>query len=107
RTAPRTEHAIRQIKHVLDQDFSDLIDMSDYEKKQPEDRQRALYSRSLAALAVRGLTGSDNEQAAACLIDGHRDHGIHAIAERETAGKIWLVQSKWNRRGQAGLKQGE
>jgi len=107
RTAPRTEHAIRQIKHVLDQDFSDLIDMSDYEKKQPEDRQRALYSRSLAALAVRGLTGSDNEQAAACLIDGRDDHGIDAIAVSETAGKIWLVQSKWNRRGQAGLKQGE
>ena len=107
RTAPRTEHAIRQIKHVLVQDFSDLIDMSDYEKKQPEDRQRALYSRSLAALAVRGLTGSDNEQAAACLIDGRDDHGIDAIAVSETAGKIWLVQSKWNRRGQAGLKQGE
>ncbi|WP_026119218.1 AIPR family protein [Nocardiopsis ganjiahuensis] len=105
--APHNEHAIRQIKHVLDHDFSHLVDMSDYEKKQPEERQKALHSRSLAALAVRGLTGLDNKEATECLIDGRDDHGIDAIAVSETASKIWLVQSKWDKQGRAGLKQGE
>lgn len=107
RTAPHTEHAIRQIKNVLDQDFALLVDMSDYERKQPEERQKALYSRSLAALAVRGLTGLDDEESTKCLIDGRDDHGIDAIAVSETAGKIWLIQSKWNGQGRAGLNQGE
>jgi hypothetical protein len=107
RAAPHTDHAIRQIRNVLDQEFASLIDMSDYERKQPEERQKALYSRSLAALAVRGLTGLDNEEAAKCLIDGRDDHGIDAIAVSETSSRIWLVQSKWSGQGRASLNQGE
>jgi hypothetical protein len=105
--APHTEHAVRQIKHVLDQDFSHLVDMSDYERKSREERQKALYSRSLAALAARGLAGVKNDEATACLIDGRDDHGIDAIVVSETSSRIWLIQSKWSAQGRASLSQGE
>lgn len=99
--------ALRQIRHVLDQDFSHLIDMTDHKRKNPEERQKALRSRSLAALVVRGLVGLSNEEAARCVIDGRNDYGIDAIAVSEESSKIWLVQSKWSGQGRASLNQGD
>ncbi|WP_017611995.1 AIPR family protein [Nocardiopsis salina] len=107
RSSPRNDHAIRQIKHVLDQELVHLVDMSDFERNEPDQHQKALYSRALAALAVRGQAGVSSNEAADSLIDGRDDHGIDAIAVSETTSRIWLVQAKWNDQGRAGFKQNE
>lgn len=105
----RTERALRQIKAILQRDFSGLIDMSDFEGRQAPQRESAFLSRGLAALATRGVTGwhgdDRNEKAAACVIDGRDDFGIDAIAVSENTSEIWLVQAKWSHKGRAGLDQ--
>lgn len=101
-----TERALRLIKKVLVRDFTTLIDMDDYEGRQPAEREKAFHSRALAALALRGVTGwEDDVELARCVIDGRDDHGIDAIAVSETSGEIWLVQSKWSAAGNAGFDQ--
>ncbi|MEU3024167.1 AIPR family protein [Nocardiopsis alba] len=105
----RTERALRKIKDILKRDFTDLIDLSDLEGKQPWDRDSAFLSRGLAALAVKGVTGwsgnDRNTKAATCVIDGRDDFGIDAIAVSENTSEIWLVQAKWSHKGRAGLDQ--
>lgn len=99
-THPR---ALNQIKHVLNRDFVDLINMDDFENRQPQELEKARLSRAVACLALRGLTDLEDHEIIECLVDGRKDEGIDAIAISETSREIWLVQAKWSEKGNAGV----
>ncbi|MFD8115196.1 AIPR family protein [Streptomyces microflavus] len=92
---------VRQVANFLDSTYGDLIDMSDFGNRKPEDLVVARRSRSLAAHAVRIVTDWAPAQAAACVIDGGSDQGIDAIAVDEENAHIYLVQAKWSPTGTA------
>jgi hypothetical protein len=97
---------MRQVQHVeraLINEFAGLVDMSDAESRVPSEVDRQRLSRSLAALAVRRLTGCDSPTAAKAVIDGRDDQGIDAIAFADGETEIFLVQAKWSARGTAGV----
>lgn len=97
---------MRQVQHVeraLVSEFAELIDMSDVGSIVPAQIEQRRLSRSLAALAVRRLTGCDSQAAAKAVTDGRDDQGIDAIAFAEGETEIFLVQAKWSARGTAGI----
>lgn len=102
----RPGRSITQVTHVrraLIAEFSELIDMSDFKLKDPQQIEQARLSRSLAALAVRRLTACDSETAARSVVDGRDDQGIDAIAFADSDSEVYLVQAKWSDRGTAGI----
>lgn len=92
---------VRHVRTALLREFSELIDLSNVRTNAPQDREQQQLSRSLAALAVRRLTGCTSEQAADSVIDGWRDKGIDAVAILENRAEVFLVQAKWSDQGKA------
>jgi hypothetical protein len=96
----------REVQHVRDalhREFDNLVDMSDVQSGQQEQH---FLSRALAALVVRRLAGADSATAADALIDGRGDTGVDAIVVSESGLHLWLIQSKWSDRGNAGFNVG-
>lgn len=103
---------IRNLRRRLIERFEPLIDMRDQPWPSDRDKEQALLSRSVAALAVKRETGCADRDAAESIIDGRRDWGIDAIAvEPATAHgvrhHITLVQAKWSDKANAGFGQSE
>ncbi|QWQ44366.1 AIPR family protein [Streptomyces sp. YPW6] len=98
---PDVPTQVRQTERAFDEEYADLIDMSDFGNRPPEQTASAFRSRALSAHAVRIMTGWAAEQAADCVIDGGQDQGIDAIAIDEAAAHIYLVQAKWSPNGTA------
>ena len=98
---------VRHVREALASTYRDLIDLSDLAAKPEQDREQAFLSRALTALAVQYETGCSERQAALTVIDGYDDQGIDAVAVSDPgkAPRLWLVQTKWSQRGNAGLKQ--
>lgn len=93
----------REVQHVRDalhREFDKLVDMTDV---RPDQREQHFLSRALAALVVRRLTGVNSEAAADALIDGRGDTGVDAVIVSDSGLHLWLVQSKWSDRGNAGF----
>lgn len=95
---------VRQVRRALLAAYDQLIDMADFESNSEEAREQSLLSRSLAALAVRIVTGCDASAAAAAVIDGRDDQGIDAIVVTRSPAHVYLVQAKWSDRGKATVK---
>ncbi|MEU0433278.1 AIPR family protein [Streptomyces sp. NPDC006290] len=87
---------VHQVAKAFDDTYTELIDMSDFGNRQPDQLSNARRSRALAAHAVRIVTGWSADRAAACVIDGGGDQGIDAIAVVPEQGHIYLVQAKWS-----------
>lgn len=85
-------------------EFGNLIDLSNVESRQSEERERQRVCRSLAALAVRQLVECDSQTAADQVIDGRGDQGIDAVAFGDGTPEIYLIQAKWSDNGTAGIK---
>ncbi|MGV9616820.1 AIPR family protein [Nocardia xishanensis] len=77
--------------------------MSDYESRQPHERENAFLSRALSAKAARMLTDCTSDEAAAGVIDGRNDFGIDAVGFSASGSTMWLIQAKWSNKGQAGF----
>ena len=86
---------VKQIQKFLDENISPLIDMSDYSGKSDTDINSALYSRSLAALAIKMHEDISFETAAESITDGFNDNGIDAIYYSELTKTLYFVQSKF------------
>ncbi|WP_410874286.1 AIPR family protein [Nocardia sp. A7] len=102
-----TARATLQVDHVrtaILRDFGELIDMTSVESKDVHQREQALLSQGLSAMAVRMLTGCDAASAAASVIDGRDDRGVDAVGMVDGAPDLFLVQAKWNDKGTAGIK---
>ncbi|MBD2730301.1 hypothetical protein H6G96_29290 [Nostoc sp. FACHB-892] len=95
------------IKNKLNEKLISLIDMSDYIKKNEEERKKACLSRSYAAYSLVSLASASEEETAQAIVDGFNDNGIDAIYYEEHKNTLWLVQSKWIESGNGEPKTGE
>lgn len=97
--------AVRQVANAFARTYPDLIDISDF-ANHPEERQTSHFrTRSLAAHAVRIVTGWSAPDAALTVIDGGQDQGIDALAVDHEGRHVYLIQSKWSETGRATLRQ--
>ncbi|MGI8307611.1 AIPR family protein [Saccharopolyspora hattusasensis] len=96
---------VQRIRRFLESEFTTHIDVEDLRKRPEHEREQKLYSRCLAALAVRELTGCDSGQAAMAVIDDFADKGIDAIGVDEDTSRLWLIQAKWSDKGRAGVSE--
>ncbi|MCC8929011.1 AIPR family protein [Rhodococcus sp. I2R] len=92
---------VRQLRDALVNEFGDLIDLDDLPADRRDRHSSAFLTRALAALSARMLSGCTSVEAAASVIDGRDDYGIDAVIASDSAPVIWLIQSKWNERGNA------
>ncbi|WP_370094532.1 AIPR family protein [Bradyrhizobium yuanmingense] len=91
---------------MLEQTFSGMIDMSDWEDRRAEDVRTAFLSRSLAALCIKMLAGVSDQTAAGTLVDGFDDSGIDALFFDQVNDSFYFVQSKWNNSGNKPISEG-
>ncbi|MFF2475071.1 AIPR family protein [Streptomyces sp. NPDC058066] len=89
-----------QIVKSLTRKYEGLIDLDDAPPGE-ESRRQAFLSRALAATAVQILTDCTAEESVAAVTDGRDDLGIDAVAISSTTNELWLIQAKWNSRGEA------
>ncbi|MGW1014846.1 AIPR family protein [Streptomyces niveus] len=85
----------------MTEQFDGLVDMSDLNRRPPDQLRQLFLSRALAALAVHEVTGLDRKESAACVIDGFDDEGIDAVAVNPEAPQVWIIQAKWSGKGEA------
>lgn len=98
---------VKQIQKFLDENISSLIDISDYSGKADTDTNSALYSRSLAALAIKMHEDISFETAAESITDGFNDNGIDAIYYSELTKTLYFVQSKFHHSGKGSISDGD
>lgn len=62
----------------------------------PDERDKNLLTRALAAFAVHHLAGATLDEAAASVVDGGGDFGLDAIHFSATTATLWIVQTKFD-----------
>lgn len=100
---------VNQIKAWITREFGDLIDLSDVKPGAPEtQKQNQFLSRALAAYSILCLVeNKDKEAIAKSITDGSEDNGIDAIYYDKENKELYLVQSKWNHKGDSEPKYGD
>ncbi len=98
---------IKQIATVIQRDYGPQLNLDDTAERPATERNAAMLSRGLAAMAVRYVTGCDIAEAASSVIDGFGDNGIDAVAVDETGLQVVVVQAKWHDRGNKNIDLGE
>ncbi|MFD7581703.1 AIPR family protein [Kitasatospora sp. NPDC059817] len=94
---------VRQVRHALTQEFASLLDLSDLQTLDPDQREQIFLSRALAAKAGMLVADCTAAEAAASVTDGADEHGIDAVLVSPATAELWLVQSKWSNRATARL----
>ncbi|MFI1430904.1 AIPR family protein [Streptomyces lydicus] len=89
-----------QIVKSLTRKYERLINLDDVPAGEQIQRQ-VFLSRALAATAVQILTDCTAEESVAAVTDGRDDLGIDAVAISSATNELWLIQAKWNSRGEA------
>ncbi|PHV63899.1 AIPR family protein [Cyanobacterium aponinum] len=96
---------LNQIKSYLKKNFTNLIDLSDYDNKSETDRENVFLSRSLAAFSLVILNNLSYEDAGKSITDGNKDNGIDAIYFDKKTRTLFVIQSKWNNKGNKTIDQ--
>ena len=94
----RSSFTVGRIARLLEQEFTALIDMSDWKGKD-EDKPNAFLSRALAALCIKSRAQVDAKRAAEAVVDNFGDSGLDAIMFDQTNDVFYFVQSKWSSDG--------
>ena len=89
-------HTLKRIENVLEKQFIELINMSDWIGRPDDQIRGAFLSRALAALCIKNLAGVDPEIAAASITDSYSDGGLDAVFFDAKTDALFLVQSKWS-----------
>jgi hypothetical protein len=97
---------VNRIRGVLQREFADHIDMSDWQGRPKDQIEGAFLSRALAALCIKNLAGADPAAASNALVDGMDDGGIDAIYVDVSSDTLYVVQSKWSGSGNASFDEG-
>ena len=95
-----------RIRGVLQRQFADDLDMTDWAGRPEGQRDSAYLSRALAALAIKTLAGVEPKAAAHAIVDGFDDGGIDALYFDSPSDTLYLVQSKWSGSGDASFDEG-
>jgi AIPR protein len=94
-----SQHTLTRILGVLERQFDNRIDMSDWTGRPPDDAKKAFLSRAVAALCVKALAGIDADIAARSITDGFNDNGIDALFFDQKKDILFIAQSKWSDNG--------
>jgi len=87
--------ALSRITTVLEGQFTNLIDMSDFDSR-PTQKRTCFLQRALAALAIKNICKVDAKTAGRSITDGFGDNGIDALFFDSRSDTLFLVQSKWS-----------
>lgn len=90
---------INRIKSELKQNYEGLIDLSDVNKKSDDDKEALFLTRALSAYATQILSNKEASEIAPYICDGFGDNGIDCIYYDDDEKTLYLVQSKWNKKG--------
>lgn len=91
--------SIVQIRHIqakLKELYSTKIDTSDSIVSNKDD---VFFSRAYAAYTLQILASASVDDASKSIVDGLNDNGIDAIYYDQKSKILWLVQSKWIKKG--------
>jgi len=97
---------LQRITKAIEKLFDGKIDLSDVEKKTPEEQQQAFLSRGLAAYCLTIVADANELQAARAITDGYEDNGIDAMYFDRPNAILYVVQSKWIKSGRGAFDQG-
>lgn len=93
------ELQVRHIASMLKKNFSDKIDISDCLTIKEEDKEALFLTRAYAAYSLQIIAGVSKDIAANSITDGINDNGIDAVLFDRSTKILWLVQSKWKKKG--------
>lgn len=93
------ELQVRHVATMLKQRYTDIIDISDCLTTNERDLENLLLTRAYAAYALQTIAEVPEEIAANSITDGVNDNGIDAILYEKSQKILWIVQSKWKRKG--------
>ena len=87
---------VTQIKNYVLQNFGNLIEFSEDEKKFDQATVESMrLTRSLAAFSISYFANINPETAVKSVVDGFNDNGIDAIFYDEKTKTLYIAQSKW------------
>ncbi len=98
---------IQRIKNALHKLFDGHIDLTDYDGKPDDQREKAFLSRSLAAYGLTVLAETSPETAGQYVTDGFNDNGIDAVFFDKESEVLYAAQSKWIESGRGTIAQTE
>lgn len=95
---------IEQIKAKIEELFTGKVDISDI-KDTDSEREAKILTRYLAAYAIYYLSGCSELDAGMSVTDSGNDGGIDAIYYSVQFKKLFIVQSKWRKKGNGEVKK--
>jgi hypothetical protein len=98
---------INHIKTALESLYSGRIELHDFEKATEDERQKAFYSRSLAAYSLYNLASINVDESIESITDGYNDNGIDAIFYDDDQCILYVVQSKYFENGTGEPESGD
>ncbi|MGA7448822.1 MAG: hypothetical protein WBQ43_12920 [Terriglobales bacterium] len=101
--------SIIQVNHIQSScrsRLTTLIDLSDVNTTDPDERDNQFLTRALAAFAIAAAAKVDDSQAAKSVVDEFHDDGIDAFFFDRTEHVAYLVQSKWVKNGSSSMDLG-
>lgn len=101
------ELQVRHIASMLKRTFSEKIDTSDCLTTKKEDEEALFLTRAYAAYSLQVIAGVSEDIAAKSITDGVNDNGIDAVLFDRTTKILWLVQSKWKKKGTGEPESGD
>ena len=102
-----SELQVRHIASMLKKNYSDKIDVSDCLTTKIEDKEAFLLTRAYAAYSLQVIAGASEDAAANSITDGANDNGIDAVLFDRITKILWIVQSKWKRKGTGEPESGD
>ena len=96
---------VRHLKAKLNDIYKDVIDTSDATNE--NDKENLFLTRAFAAYTLQILAQATVENAANSIIDGRDDNGIDAIYFDRIAKTLWIVQTKWIKKGMGEPETGD
>jgi hypothetical protein len=98
---------VGHIKNNIITRFGSLVDISDVQTAQSDQKENARLTRGLAAFVIAELGGLDDVAAAQTVTDGTGDNGIDAVYYDAAEKNCFVVQSKWISSGNGSVEVGD
>lgn len=102
-----SELQVRHIATLLKQTYLGKIDVSDCISPKSEDQEVLFLTRAYASYSLQVIAGVSTDVAAEAITDGFDDHGIDAVLFDRITKILWLVQSKWKKKGSGEPESGD
>ena len=102
-----SELQVRHVATMLKQRYSGKIDVSDCLTAREEDINNLFLTRAYAAYSLQVIADVSEDTAANSITDGINDNGIDAILFDKSTKILWIVQSKWKKKGEGEPESGD